>query len=60
MDDKFDNLRKQFEAARPFALTREQLTDITFRLLCGQDAQEIAKKYKISVAKVLEVKHRGY
>ena len=60
MDERFRDLHSAMQQFGFRKLTQEQLNDITFRLIMGEEPKAIAERYKISVAKVLEVKHRGY
>jgi len=59
MDDKLEDIRKKMEAFGWGGLTEEQKVDVRFRLIMGESMKDVAARYKITTARVHEVKN-GY
>jgi len=57
MDRELDEIRRAIYSFGWGGLTQEQKEDIRFRLLMGQSMKSVAELYKISIARVHEVKN---
>ena len=57
MNRDIDEIRRAIYSFGWGGLTQEQKEDIRFRLLMGQSMKSVAELYKISIARVHEVKN---